>query len=731
MDLDQLLESAKSAWDVYWVSPSLDSETSSASAEALQGKQGVMTIWPSHLVSSHATTITPVSKPSVQPPVRPLPALDFPEPDSLMSLASGLYDFMAAYEPPAEEHMEITPDTDGPEYPESSPVSHNPPDDLFSPASPARSHKSDGSDLDDLFSAHSPTPPPQVEQVATTIEHDRPLEPQEEENDMGMDIDEVLFDPSPAQMDAMRDMDFGDGGNEGRGGGRDMGSERGEGAFVTEDDFAFFDSPSDEVGQPQLASIPMEASAPLQETLAGQNTDEDPPTTIEIEHVQDGTHVSKGTSAPTLPSPVVEATGGQGESVDEQAITSPKSPQQSPTVLAGPTSVSEKRPSTSPADMTQPAHMPNLPSPSSPVAQKPNEQSSATRKVVAFDLPPSPSPEPERYLELVPSPYGPLEIDPSLQSFTYSLPTPAASPESGLPLRTDLIKRIQDLSKNPEEKLDYASHWDIESDVSEAEEEEDNTGAPPTPVSITDEDTQSSTLPTPKVDARGESSELTWEGITLVGCEWVELRWNKREIDRLGRSWKDGWDKNRLGQAPPTPEPDVVDIKMEEVDEDSLLKELVSSRHLRGMLLDADQGNVGARNAVCNTGMMNTSLSDSEYHKVATLQGRLLISEPALPLIPCQIHVGLHGNVCQMGMSALRYWRQLGLQPVGGKKDVTALLVCDMDEGSINAAKRFLQSMTATYEVSRQSYYKDCRAYGRHVCWAVMRLAKALHPKMG
>jgi hypothetical protein len=129
---------------------------------------------------------------------------------------------------------------------------------------------------------------------------------------------------------------------------------------------------------------------------------------------------------------------------------------------------------------------------------------------------------------------------------------------------------------------------------------------------------------------------------------------------------------------------------------------MVASRHFREILVEVEEGAV--REVSLQSGMTCSGSSDS---KCFMLHYQIkLIAEPPQALLPCQIHVGLHGNVCQMGISALRYWRQLGLQPVGGKKDARALVVCDVDEGAVNAAKRFLQSLSATYEVRSGHYFE-------------------------
>lgn len=54
----------------------------------------------------------------------------------------------------------------------------------------------------------------------------------------------------------------------------------------------------------------------------------------------------------------------------------------------------------------------------------------------------------------------------------------------------------------------------------------------------------------------------------------------------------------------------------------------------------------------------------------------------------------------RLSVAGLRYWRELGLQPVGGKKDITAFVVGEMGDGSQRAASGFLQSMGELYQVS-------------------------------
>lgn len=91
------------------------------------------------------------------------------------------------------------------------------------------------------------------------------------------------------------------------------------------------------------------------------------------------------------------------------------------------------------------------------------------------------------------------------------------------------------------------------------------------------------------------------------------------------------------------------------------------------------------------------------YLKVSVVKTLLdsadYLANPVRSLPACQMHVGYSGNVCELSVSVLRYWRQLGVQPVGGRKDISVLVVCDPSEGDVRAARAFLRRTVETYEV--------------------------------
>ena len=54
----------------------------------------------------------------------------------------------------------------------------------------------------------------------------------------------------------------------------------------------------------------------------------------------------------------------------------------------------------------------------------------------------------------------------------------------------------------------------------------------------------------------------------------------------------------------------------------------------------------------------------------------------------------------RLSIAALKYWSELGLQSVGGRKDVTAIAVCEPGDGMQRSARAFLRRTGEVYEVS-------------------------------
>jgi len=689
MDLDSDLEVGQAQWGIYWVSTNPDWNPD----EDIRRHPGRLTIWSKALCSGTTGSETHAYSPdSSSPPPLPLPPSADTSPDSLMQVATGLFDFFNTYVPPSEVDIaEITPETEVPDHLDSSPYAGSAP---FgpSPTSPKSRRGSDAaSDLDDLFSAGSPSPPPatkalepsdtadttqptkeegpsETSALDNVISSMAPVDP--EEPDMSMDIDENMY----AQMKEWEDL-TGLGGARSAGGGAQTGGDDAPGVLVTEDDFNFFDSPPPQVqvspAEEQILVDGMaEPADPAQQTV---------PAPIDLTTADEDLPDSEADAAVPVPSAVHSlptATGGSASAaieIDDELVPDP------------------------PREQVDASSMPNGAAPVTETVPDPQRDASpenntlVRRKTVTFEFEQSPPPPEFEDAEVVPVGYEPLDIEPALTSFKYSLPSPAASPETESPSRVELIKRMQAVSKKNGKKDDYASEWDIESEQSEEDDSEDFTGAPPTPVSLIDTEPLDSLATTPRKEAghKDGSEGLRWEGVDVLGPDEVaELRWDGRDSSAIG--WKDAWNRfavlvDDVGNA------GVEQSRiLEGVDITTLFDTLLTNRHLRDLLLDV----LTPEDADKDIGLGATLGGQSTWQ---TVRHEADGPDTPLPLTPCNIHVGLRDTVCQVAISALLYSGQLGIQPLGGEKDVSALLLAESDDWR---SKDFLSSMSRIYEVS-------------------------------
>lgn len=72
-------------------------------------------------------------------------------------------------------------------------------------------------------------------------------------------------------------------------------------------------------------------------------------------------------------------------------------------------------------------------------------------------------------------------------------------------------------------------------------------------------------------------------------------------------------------------------------------------------------------------------------------------------LSPCNIHTGFQGHVIQLSMASLRYWSELGLQPLSGPKNIKAVIVTRHQEDEPRA-RRLAESLRNIYTVSYLSF---------------------------
>ena len=81
------------------------------------------------------------------------------------------------------------------------------------------------------------------------------------------------------------------------------------------------------------------------------------------------------------------------------------------------------------------------------------------------------------------------------------------------------------------------------------------------------------------------------------------------------------------------------------------------------------------------------------------------VDDTPLDLPPCNIHTGFQGNVIQLSGASLRYWSELGLQPLSGPKNLKVVFVTRHLEDEAQA-RRLVESLRNVYSVSASRGFK-------------------------
>ncbi|ORX40443.1 hypothetical protein BD324DRAFT_610744 [Kockovaella imperatae] len=591
------------AWSVVWV-PRLKSNDKSVDSWTLS--QGILTVWPTHLLLDACPT-RPTSIPVSQPPGSIFASTT---PDDLMASATEIYQLMSreASFPTAQFHP-------------SDATTVVPPDQsaaVISPESPifgSESEQGDKSDIDDLFSAHSGEDEP-------VVETKRPVKAEVDFELLSeiADEDEVQEEEKQVQLERDVIMDFAqeqDSEDEGEG------EAEGEITQITEDDFAFFDSPR----------------SPQDEVFPTAQTEEEPYRAPEEEAAEP---VETVEPKPELDEHPVEAKETDGD-----------------------TSIVR------PVKQVQFA-------PSPPLLDHSHTHS---------------SPE----FDLIPTDFVPLHLGPVRASaFPYSLPSPATTPEA---LRVELVDRLR--KPNSKYKDDYAAAWDVESDVSDMEPDDGSPPGPLTPESMMDDGSAAGNQSLISTESASEADqELRWRSKKCISADWLWLR--EQAVDVLAVPWEIGWAGGSKSDAAVEPEDHVVDSSiLEELDCSRLANHILADRHLRMYIEGSDAFRV--------------NVAVAEAHEDDTLawmrQGSALCefidhhdnemhnpSGNPKSLAPLSVHVGFAGSVMSLGAAGLRYWPQLGLEPVGGRKDIAFSVLHEKASGAEGATLRFLQALEGVYE---------------------------------
>nr|XP_018261125.1 uncharacterized protein I303_06846 [Kwoniella dejecticola CBS 10117]OBR83283.1 hypothetical protein I303_06846 [Kwoniella dejecticola CBS 10117] len=632
-----MLGESYSDWSIYWVP--LDS------IEKWQSFQGVLTIWPTHL--SHPYFLCSAS--TIRRPIA-RPHTDATTHTDLLGISAGLFDFMSTYKEP-DPPPDGDGDGDGEDEDEEEDVNMDAEstvitaeadsDQILQQANLPEVNEVE-SDLDDLFSAHSDSPnvtiiPDQVldQPILSMMDTDPPIE----------SLDGYITSmPITSSGDNNRQLSR-------------NGTENGQKEeMVTEDDFAFFDSPTDAV---DISTDPNDVSAEM--------TQKNPT-------IDDHTMAIDGSLPPrnewaTLNPPVSDASDTKDAASEEQPLEMIVQDQATEEALQAAVNgkkiaVAEKQqnlPTTLIAS-PPPTAIPKLPSPPTP------------------SPPPTELPSSWLTTDLIPPTFSPLPLLPLSDSpFPYSLPTPAPTPSS---LNWDLVERLQPPKSN---KPTYADDWNMEDEQSDLDEEDPYTD-PPTP--ITDYTTDSEEEITcnqkakaqPNDIAEGHDHEIESSGARCVGAEWLHLVYELAKLNDIAQLWNSSWIKAHevLPILPPTPP--------EEVSRKNWLKGLDVGRFVKQIL-----GNTNMRSSSLCLRLGSSSLSQTSTWAALVEKNCMTLADlshdvKTRPLPQPQISAGYHHYSINLNISSLQYWTELGLQPHGGHKDVKAVFLCDDSPGSTQRA---------------------------------------------
>ncbi|WVQ66718.1 uncharacterized protein L199_004907 [Kwoniella botswanensis] len=652
--LAQITGEAYSDWSIYWVPLSTPASTKGKLTprqlvERWKNSQGVLTIWPTHLSEPYFNTRYPKGKNSV---VRPLQ----PKSSDLLDISTGVFDFLSSYkepDPPLEHEDDEDDEADENIDVESTVITAEPEPEPIG----IDGGGSEKSDIDDLFSEHSNSNSNSNSPAPTIPLPIPPSEPILDQNGLEPISISVDQDDTTNSINMNIDMDMN---NENRHLSRNASTTNGldntqKEEMVTEDDFAFFDSPTDQITN----------EGEFNESTQENQAAEDDKMILEMD----------------LPS-VLDVQPDLTLNIEQD--------------------LSQNQTSTQDDALPLEAH--DLPTSSSyldptPQVNDDNMLPQETPHPIAADvtaLPPQPpSPVPLTFQrstnDLIPLSFSPLPLLPISDSpFPYSLPTPAPTPSS---LNWDLVERLQP----PKTSVPtYANDWQMDEEISEIDEEEMYTG-PPTPESAytaSDEDERNSVINDKKRLSESNGTEIEFSGVRCIASEWVYLAYefgygvDGDRLKELMRDWNPSWIRT-MTVLPHTPPAEAVDRSWNKgLDLTRFVKEMIGNRALRQMLDYSD-----------NT----TSTIHSDIMGLLILDGGITLSdlskESKQRFLPQpQISAGYHNYTINLSIPSLQYWSELGLQPHGGYKDVEAITLCEDTDEAREKGKEIGIGMKRTWE---------------------------------
>ncbi|WVQ75641.1 hypothetical protein IAR50_005270 [Cryptococcus sp. DSM 104548] len=440
-----------SEWAVYWV-------------PLRQEGEGVLTVWPGHLAApirrTHANGPSPQAV--TQPPKV--------ETSGLMDTAQSLYEFFSSYREPSPKAdggaQADDPDPADDDDEQGMDVDKPP----TRPASRRQSVVEEDSEFDDLFDSPSSSPVCQPIEPYQPPLRLAPIEPPEADPlDFGDSLVHVVESPPPHTATRARDPAE-----------EQELDRREEVGLVTEDDFAFFDSPG--FGDFDTGVAPVTGGSPT------------PPAVTE-----------------EIPMDVDDLLAGLGLPVE------------APSVPSAPEPLTEEPP----AD-NKPAVSPV----SSPPLLPPTPATALTKT-----KPPPSHP-------LIPFSYAPLSLEEPPHFRAYAPPSPAPTPESSLAERLSakrkrsyaddwVFEQSSDDAYEDGDEVDYTGPPTPVSDVLSDSDE-------PTRTSSTRASQTRDHTPSGSVQGAGQT-EIKWHGTRCVGPEWVVLR--DTGVEEVKTTWDAAWQR--------------------------------------------------------------------------------------------------------------------------------------------------------------------------------------------
>lgn len=319
--------------------------------------------------------------------------------------------------------------------------------------------------------------------------------------------------------------------------------------------------------------------------------------------------------------------------------------------------------------------------------------------VVVVDETSRPPPEEEsqkrRFIDIVPEAFAPVQLGKRKRAkFAYGLPSPAATVSS---LRISCVERLKErtMGKDKEETYDYTRAWDVETDCSDSEDDSAmTTGAPPTPSSTISYDDRTPANELAVVPAPLPDDEVEYDGTVCVGGEWTSLQFDISAAATLARTWAPSWIDIRPEADYPTPTspPRPAETSHVHLNLDALANALVRNRFFREMFEDPD---LSAREPQRPpTMLVRGGVAISDVTSAISEGETFALAQPA-------VNVGFGSSVMRLNVAGLRYWRELGLAPAGGPKDLALFVVCEPGEYHIQRAKVFLSDISEVYAAHR------------------------------